>query len=157
MSLINSFADEVDEKGEVVEDDFILEGVFEFPIADGPAYIQGIPDGIIGPPPDGIIGTPDFEKMRDLPKDSQDYQLGTKVGRFSLPDPNDPSRRRSCTGFLVGPDLFMTNHHCIRHVGSLLPLGGARIFMDYYQDLSVDPTGGGYHGACDRGLTDRRA
>ena len=113
MSLINSFADEV------------IEGTPEF---------QKVPNL--------IFGTPDFEKMRDLPKDSQDYQLGTKVGWLYVPQtPN--SGRRTCTGFLVGPDLFMTNRHCIYSGGSLLPIVGARIYMDYYQEVSVDQTRGG--------------
>ena len=141
LCFINSFADEVDEKGEFVEDDFILEGVFEFPTAEGPAYIQGTPEFQRGP--DRIIGTPDFEKMRDLPQQSQDYQLGTKVGWFYIQQRNNPNRGWICTGFLVGPDLFMTNHHCIHDDVGLLSIAGARIYMDYYQDRDVDPSAGG--------------
>ena len=141
LCFINSFANEVDEKGEFVEDDFILEGVFEFPTAEGPAYIQGTPEFQRGP--DRIIGTPDFEKMRDLPQQSQDYQLGTKVGWFYIQQRNNPNRGWICTGFLVGPDLFMTNHHCIHDEFGLLSIAGARIYMDYYQDRDVDPSAGG--------------
>ena len=99
-------------------------------------------DGAIleGPPefqrePERIFGTADFEKMRDLPTDSQDYSLGTKVGMLRIPHTD---RVLNCTGFLVGPDLFMTNHHCI-----FVPLEDLEIYMDYYQEPSVDRTRGG--------------
>ena len=119
----------------------ILDGGFEFPTAEGPAYIQGTPE--FQRSPENIFGSNDFEKMRDLPPNSQDYQLGTKVGWFRIAFRNNPNRYWICTGFLVGPDLFMTNHHCIHDDFGLLPLEGAIIFMDYYQDLDVDPTAGG--------------
>ena len=145
LCFINAFADE-NKNGERLEeingaDDFILEGVFEFPTAEGPAYIQGTPE--FQKAHDRIIGTSDFEKMRDLPRDSQDYQLGTKVGWFIVPQRFDPNRIWICTGFLVGPDLFMTNHHCIHDDFGTLPLENAAILMDYYQDRDVDPTAGG--------------
>ena len=127
--LTNGFADEG------------LPPILEFPTAEGPEYIQGNAEVQRGP--DRIIGTNDFEKMRDLPRDSQDYQLGTKVGWFFIEARNNPNRGWICTGFLVGPDLFMTNHHCIHDRDGLLPITGARIYMDYYQDRDVDPTRGG--------------
>ena len=130
--LTNGFAD---------ANGILLEGNFDFPTADGAAYIQGNAEFQRGP--DRVIGSPDFEKMRDLPQQSRDYQLGRKVGLFFIPQRNNPDRAFICTGFLVGPDLFMTNHHCIHDDVGLLPLGGAVIFMDYYQDLAVDPTVGG--------------
>ena len=37
----------------------------------------------------------------------------------------------------------MTNHHCIHDEFGLLPLNGALIFMNYYQELEVDPRRGG--------------
>ena len=129
LCLTNGFADEG------------LPPILEFPTADGAGYIQG--NAEIQRGPDRIIGTNDFEKMRDLPRDSQDYQLGTKVGYFFIGSRNDPGRGFICTGFLVGPDLFMTNHHCIHDREGLLPVAGARILMDYYQDRDVDPTRGG--------------
>ena len=118
----------------------ILEGVFEFPIAEGPEYIQGSPE-FFQRARQFIFGAPDFEKMRDLPRDSQDYQLGTKVGMILIPQRNNPGSW-ICTGFLVGPDLFMTNHHCIHDDDGLLPLSNARVYMDYYQEPDVDETKG---------------
>ncbi len=129
LCLTNGFADEG------------LPPILEFPTADGAGYIQGNAEFQRGP--DRIIGTNDFEKMRDLPRDSQDYQLGTKIGWFFIASRNNPDRGWICTGFLVGPDLFMTNHHCIHDDDGLLPIAGAKIFMDYYQDRDVDPTFGG--------------
>ena len=150
--LTNGFADKVagfadeaagfaDEAAGFADDDFIPVGDFVFPTADGAAYIQDTPE--FQKAPENIIGTNDFEKMRDLPPESQDYQLGRKVGFFLVPTRFDPNRSWICTGFLVGPDLFMTNHHCIHDDFGPLPLGGAMIFMDYYQERNVDRTLGG--------------
>jgi V8-like Glu-specific endopeptidase/DNA-binding beta-propeller fold protein YncE len=129
LCLTNGFADEG------------LPPILEFPTADGAGYIQGNAEYQRGP--DRIIGTPDFEKMRDLPRESQDYQLGTKIGWFYIQQRYNPNRAWICTGFLVGPDLFMTNHHCIHDSEGLLSIAGARIYMDYYQERNVDPTFGG--------------
>ena len=118
-----------------------LKAILSFPRLRDPAYIQGTPE--FQRVPDKIIGTPDFEKMRDLPTDSQDYSLGQKVGWLVTPQRNNPGRNWLCTGFLVGPDLFMTNHHCIHDEVGLLPLQGAAILMDYYQEPEVDRTRGG--------------
>ena len=143
--LTNGFADKVggfvDAAGEFVDDNFIPVENFEFPTAEGAAYIQGTPE--FQRVPESIIGSNDFEKMRDLPIESQDYILGTKVGMIFIPSRSDPNRGFVCTGFLVGPDLFMTNHHCIHDEFGLLPLEDARIYMDYYQDPDVDRTRGG--------------
>ena len=131
-----------DENGEPIDiENIIAEGNFDFPTPDGAVYIQG--DTEYQRIPDVIIGDPDFEKMRDLDPESQDYQLGRKVGMIVT-----LNRTRDdlyfCTGFLVGPDLFMTNHHCIHDEQGLLPLGSATgIFMDYYQDGEDDDTLGG--------------
>ena len=117
------------------------EGRFDFPTPDGPEYIQGTPE--FQSVPDSIIGTADFEKMRDLPPNSQDYSLGRKVGLIAIPSRDDPDAFWVCTGFLVGPDLFMTTHRCIYDNLGLLHLGGVRIYMDYYQEPNVDRTRGG--------------
>ena len=129
LGLTNGFADDG------------LPPILEFPTADGAGYIQGNDEYQRGP--DRIIGTNDFEKMRDLPRESQDYQLGTKIGYFFIQARDNPNRGWICTGFLVGPDLFMTNHHCIHDEAGLLQIETARIYMDYYQDRDVDPTRGG--------------
>ena len=140
FSLTNTFAAE---NGDPLDIDdierIIAEGNVAFPTADGPDYIQG--NAEYQRTPDFIIGSRDFEKMRDLPTDSQDYQLGRKVGLIFIQDPSGGSF--ICTGFLVGPDLFMTNHHCLYGEFGPRPLETARIFMDFYQDRDVDRTLGG--------------
>ena len=130
-----------DENGDLIDiEDIIAEGNFAFPTADGAGYIQG--NAEYQRIPDVIIGDPDFEKMRDLPTDSQDYQLGRKVGMLLIQSRD--GLFYICTGFLVGPDLFMTNHHCVYDESVPRPLGNATaIFMDYYQDEDVDATLGG--------------
>ena len=131
LCLTNGFADEVPEL------------IFEFPTAEGDEYIQGTED-IIRKAPDSIFGTADFEKMRDLPTNSQDYQLGRKVAfLFTAVEPGSP-RGFICTGFLVGPDLLMTNHHCVHdNFGRPSPLELMEVYMDYYQERRDDPTRGG--------------
>ena len=140
LCLTNGFAD----NGSAADFDnsvAIPEGSFEFPTADGEAYIQGTPEFQRGL--DNIFGAPDFEKVRDLPTNSRDYILGRKVGMITVPQRDNPNRVWLCTGFLVGPDLFMTNHHCIHDDFGLLPLEDARIYMDYLLEPSDDGTLGG--------------
>ena len=129
--LTHSFADENGEPDEI----------FKFPVSEGPTDISVLPETQLVP--EGVVGDPDFEKMRDLPINSQDYQLGQKVGQFRMSSRNEPGLFWSCTGFLVGPDLFMTNHHCFHDDVGQLPIEGAKIFMDYYEDKAVDPKYGG--------------
>ena len=133
----NTFADGNDDPAETIIPD---EG-FKFPVPKGPTDIPDLLEAQIGP--EAIIGSPDFEKMRDLPINSRDYQLGRKVGWIAIPARNAPGYFWICTGFLVGPDLFMTNHHCLHDNAGLLPMAGTRIYMDYYQERAVDPTRGG--------------
>ena len=130
LCLTNGFADEIPEP------------ILEFRIPEGDEYIQGTED--IKRAPNAIFGTADYEKMRDLPKDSQDYQLGRKVAfLFTAVEPGSP-RGLICTGFLVGPDLLMTNHHCVYdNYGRPPPLELMEIYMDYYQEWRDDPTRGG--------------
>ena len=130
VCLTNGFADEVPVP------------ILEFRIPEGDAYIQGTED--IKRAPNFIFGAPDFEKMRDLPKNSQDYQLGRKVAYlFTEIEPGAPFGF-ICTGFLVGPDLLMTNHHCVHDdFGRPYPLELIAVYMDYYQEWRDDPTRGG--------------
>ena len=133
----NTFAEENGDPIDIGK--IIAEGNFAFPTADGPDYIQG--NAEYQKIPDAVFGDPDFEKMRDLPPDSRDYQLGRKVGWIVTRD-RAGTGFYFCTGFLVGPDLFMTNHHCIHDEVGLLLIEGILIFMDYYQDIEDDDTFG---------------
>lgn len=109
--------------------------------ARGDTYIQG--NAGYQRVLDNIIDTDDFENMRDLPADSLDYQLGRAVGWIIMPQRANPTRYWICTGFLVSPDLFMTNHHCLYDGEEPHPLDSMLIFMDYYQKSDVDLTRGG--------------
>ena len=100
--------------------------------------------------PDLIVGTPDFEKIRDLPRNSQDYILGRTVAAIS----DNVDLASWCTGFLVGPDLLLTNHHCIYDkTGNLIqPLNNLNIHMDYYDNSEL----GDYYGKSDSGFKSGR-
>ena len=133
--LTHGFAEDVDDNPAIPEADFV------FPTPEGEGYLQDILE--YQRVPQQIIDTADFEKMRDLAKNSQDYKLGQKVGLIVTRTRNNPKQGYLCTGFLVGPDLFMTNHHCVYDGQGLLPFEKTAIYMNYYQDLSVDSTAGG--------------
>ena len=137
--LTNTFANE---DGGLADDIVIPEGIFDYPLIEGPERIEGIPE--FHRDPEAIFGSTDFEKMRDFPTDSQEYQLGRKVSWILIFDRITDELLTACTGFLVGPDLLMTNAHCLYDLRSgRLQVGRALILMDYYQDLTVDRTAGG--------------
>ena len=133
LCLTNGFADDI----------VIPEDILDDPLIEGPEQIEGILE--FQRDPEAIFGSPDFEKMRDLPPNSQDYQLGRKVSWIQIYDRTTNQSWWSCTGFLVGPDLLMTNAHCLYDFagGGRLRAGRVLIYMDYYHDRTVDPTQGG--------------
>ena len=134
----NTFANE---DGGLADDIVIPEGIFDYPLIEGPERIEGIPE--FHRDPEAIFGSTDFEKMRDFPTDSQEYQLGRKVSWILIFDRITDELLTACTGFLVGPDLLMTNAHCLFDDDGSLQAGRVLIFMDYYQDPEVDGTRGG--------------
>ena len=84
--------------------------------------------------PNNIIGGNDIEYMEDLPKNSEDYKLGQRVA-FLWTD--KPGRIGRCTGFLIGPDLLMTNDHCIRLDGDdpsspTVSANDIKVYMGFY-------------------------
>ena len=133
LCLTNGFADDI----------VIPEDILDDPLIEGPEQIEGILE--FQRDPEAIFGSPDFEKMRDLPPNGQDYQLGRKVSWIQIYDRTTNQSWWSCTGFLVGPDLLMTNAHCLYDFagGGRLRAGRVLIYMDYYHDRTVDPTRGG--------------
>ena len=68
--------------------------------------------------------TEDFEKLRNFSKSSNEYKLGGKVAHLYIDG-------WVCTGFLVGPDLLMTNEHCIIDEWFVQ---NCKVYMDYYSD-----------------------
>ena len=131
--LTNIFANE---DGGFADNIVIPEGILNYPLIEGPEQIEGIPE--FHGDPEVIFGSPDFEKMRDFPPESQEYQLGRKVGWIVMFDRITGQAYASCTGFLVGPNLLMTNAHCLYDFAGdgSLRAGQVLIFMDYYQDVN---------------------
>ena len=76
-----------------------------------------------------IQGEADFEKVRDLDSRDNDFGLARQVGYFSIGG-------GSCSGFLVGPDLFLSNHHCVYDevYSRMRPVEHYEIFMDYLDE-----------------------
>ena len=71
----------------------------------------------------------DLESMRNFATDSKMYNLGKKVAHLYM-------NGSVCSGFLVGPDLLMTNHHCVfnKHSGRARRIQDFKVYMDYYVD-----------------------
>jgi len=58
-----------------------------------------------------IIGEANFEKMRDLENTKKIYNTSRRVAFLLLSDEGG-----SCSGSLVGPDLLLTNAHCVMNL-----------------------------------------
>ena len=94
--------------------DYYPTGEYKYPKKQKPSRGSG------GSSVPGNVSTPsfvmgdsiDFEKITEqkFRKGSRIYELGRKVGLIgSLRD----GKYWNCTGFLVGPDLMLTNYHCL--------------------------------------------
>jgi hypothetical protein len=59
-----------------------------------------------------IIGEPNFEKIRDLSNETNVFNTARRVAFLNV------NNESSCTGSLVGPDLILTNAHCVMDLGS---------------------------------------
>ncbi|MEM9570758.1 MAG: serine protease [Pseudomonadota bacterium] len=59
-----------------------------------------------------VMGDANFVKVSSLPSSNRDYQLSRKVGQLLMVN-EDSKIIGGCTGSLVGPSLFLTNHHCL--------------------------------------------
>jgi V8-like Glu-specific endopeptidase len=81
-----------------------------------------------------IQGSADFEKVITLQWHEADANVSRKIGHFYM-------GRGMCTGFLVGPRLFLTNHHCVWNgsQGAVTPVENYQIYMDYLKDGSKGP------------------
>lgn len=78
-----------------------------------------------------IQGETDFEKIRNLSSRDKDLDIARRVGYFDIGS-------SCCSGFLVGPDLFLSNHHCVYDEvnNRMRPVGDYTIHMDYLDDNS---------------------
>lgn len=77
-----------------------------------------------------IQGKKDFEKVRDIDYRSEDYDIARRVGHMTY------KKNGWCSGFLVGPDLFMTNHHCVYNDEdqTYIDTREISIYMDYLDE-----------------------
>lgn len=116
-----------------------------------------------------IIDTPDFEYLADYKHSDAIYQLGRKVAELVIDRRDSEGNMGRCTGFLVGPDLLLTNHHCVVYTtGSGKPLPGQDkktvhvellapekvvVHMEYYKRNELGPLGA--HGAAYLALDER--
>lgn len=74
------------------------------------------------------IGSLDYLKLREFPHDSLEYKLGQKVAYIEIPG-------ESFTGFLVGNDLLLTNHHCVYNSRNEPYLASSMmVYMEYWND-----------------------
>jgi len=78
-----------------------------------------------------IILNVDFEKVRDLPRQSMEFNVAKKVAYLEL---DFDFTTAKCSGFLVGPQLLLTNYHCLNNRGHLINPFDIRVFMDYFED-----------------------
>lgn len=63
---------------------------------------------------DGLIfGAIDWQEAANLPADSVERRAAAAAGFVYI-----PSRSSRCSGFLIGTDVVMTNHHCVPDAAS---------------------------------------
>ncbi|MBU0498701.1 MAG: serine protease [Gammaproteobacteria bacterium] len=87
-----------------------------------------------------VQGTADFEKVRALNWNEPEANLSRKIGHIELGD-------ALCSGFLVGPDLFLTNHHCVwdENRSAPRPEQSYQVYMDYLFDENKGPVSSKVH------------
>ena len=91
-----------------------------------------------------VQGTADFVRVASLPASDPDAQLSRKVGIMHMVfEENGSIYKASCTGSLVGPDLFLTNHHCVVNGnGERIPTAGFRVDMNFLTPGENGPSSG---------------
>ncbi len=86
------------------------------------------------------LGAPDFVKIRNLPQNDPNVALSRKVGQFIYLPEDQPNKSSVCSGSLVGPNLFLTNHHCIvGEGGGTIAIGNVYIAMEHVSEGEVGP------------------
>jgi V8-like Glu-specific endopeptidase len=83
-----------------------------------------------------IIGTADFEKVRDLPQSSTEYASSKKIAFLTI---QSPQGGYVCSGSFVGPDLYLTNEHCVAAGGGTVPPSALKVYPEYLQDQNYGP------------------
>ena len=80
-----------------------------------------------------IIGAVDWQEAAALPEGSAERAVSRAVAYLSI-----PAEGSRCTGFLIAPDVVMTNHHCIP---SAAAAAGVRALFHYEQGGPADDPG----------------
>ncbi len=62
------------------------------------------------PRQEALIGKPNFIRIADLDPNDPNVKLSRKVGQIIIFEDDKPAG--VCSGFLIGPAIFMTNYHC---------------------------------------------
>ena len=109
------------------------------------------PEGTFSVPPESgslttqkVIDEPNFVPIRKLPKSDPNYALSSKVGHllmYTKTKSGDVQVLGSCSGSLVGHDLFLTNHHCVADKEGKLQRSEKMIFMEYLAPGDLGPRG----------------
>lgn len=81
-----------------------------------------------------IIGEANFEKIRDLTSVKKLYNTSRRVAFLNI------NNQGSCTGSLVGPDLILTNAHCVMDMATqrLHDVTKISINMEYLSSNQID-------------------
>ena len=115
--------------------------VFQYPEGDykyQPARKPSAPSSRSSVP--GNVSTPsftqgdtyDFERLKGFSKNSSLYKLSRAVA-FVFYEAH--GKTWGCSGFLVGPDLLLTNYHCVYdEYRTPYPLQTYIVSMDYYEE-----------------------
>ena len=75
-----------------------------------------------------IIGGSDFEKVITFPQGSEIRELGNGVAHLQI------NGQPVCSGFLIAPQLLMTNEHCVVFDDNVIHPSRVEVFMDYYHE-----------------------
>lgn len=83
-----------------------------------------------------VLNTVDFVYVSSLAANDADAKLSTKVGHLSITFESAGSLMgATCTGSLIGEDLFLTNHHCVvDDRDNLISAAGLAVDMDYLRN-----------------------
>lgn len=80
-----------------------------------------------------IVGGVDWQEAAALPEGSAERAVSRAVAYLTI-----PAEGARCTGFLVAPDVVMTNHHCIPTAAAAT---GVRAYFRYEQGGPADDSG----------------
>ncbi len=86
---------------------------------------------------EALQGVPNFRRVASLPASDPDRALGTRIGHLRV---DQGEFVGLCTGSLIGPDIFLTNSHCVTNTSRHDPpglrhqAGAMRVYMEYMSE-----------------------